>query len=234
MRNASFRVVSGAALVAAIASVACSSSSGGDGGGSGAGTGGSSSGASSSGSSGSGSGASSSGSTGSGSSGSGSDAGGLSVTTLDASRSLGSLTTAEAARLCADTFAYLAATIAKTTTCKWSALKQAASSSSPSDAMLQMFCSNNESACDQSDAGAAPMCDPLPSPCMATVGQYSACIRDEAAALVQTVKGFPSCAMLQRSNTSDIFTAEGADAPPSCTALSNACNGINPPNPLTM
>ena len=76
-------------------------------------------------------------------------------------------------------------------------------------------------------------CNDLPATCTATIGDYSACIRDEVTAFLQLVNGFPTCAMLARSNASDILTAIAGSPPASCAALMNTCPDLYPPGPLS-
>jgi len=175
-----------------------------------------------------GTGGSSSGGTGGGGS------GGSPVTTLSGTKALNALTAAEAMQLCDDSYAYFGTAIPKTTTCKWKGLAFGASSSAPTDAQLQSNCTSKESSCQQlSDPWADnPGCNELPATCTATVDEYSTCIRDEVTAFLQLVNGFPVCAMLARSNASDILTAIAGSPPASCAALMNTCPDLYPPGPL--
>jgi len=199
--------------LAAMATVACSSGggSGGTGGGAGGGTGGTSSG------------------------GTGGGGGGAApVTSLSGGKALNALSATEAMQLCNDSYAYFGTAIPKATTCKWKGLAFGASSSAPTDAQLQSNCSSKESSCLQlSDPWADnPGCNELPATCAATVDDYSACIRDEVTAFLQLVNGFPMCAMLARSNASDILTAIAGNPPASCASLMNTCPDLYPPGPL--
>lgn len=156
------------------------------------------------------------------------------VTTLSGTKAVNALTPAEATQLCDDSYAYFGTSIPKATTCKWKGLAFGASSSAPTDAQLQSNCSSKESSCQQlSDPWADnPGCNELPASCTATVNDYSACIRDEVTAFMQLVNGFPMCAMLMRSNASDILTAIAGAPPASCAALMNTCPDLYPPGPL--
>jgi hypothetical protein len=166
--------------------------------------------------------------------GGGADSGTASVTTLSGTKTISALTTGEANQLCSDTYNYFRSAIPKPVTCKWKGLVFGASSSAPTIAMTQANCTSQESSCLQA---ADPWsinngCD-LPKPsCMATVAVYSACIKDEITAFIQTVNGLPGCAML--TSTSAIGDAQSNSNPPaSCTSLTDMCPEITPTNPLT-
>jgi hypothetical protein len=214
MRNGFVGLLCAMAL-ASMATVACSSGGGSGGSGGSAGSMGSG-----------GSGGTSSGGTGGG--------GGTPVTTLSGSKALNTLTAAETEQLCNDSYAYFGTAIPKATTCKWKGLAFGASSSAPTDAQLQSNCSSKESSCQQvADPWADnPGCNELPASCTATVNDYSACIRDEVTAFLQLVNGFPMCAMLARSNASDILTAIAGNPPASCGSLMDTCPDLYPPGPL--
>src|SRR5450432_946164 len=101
-----------------------------------------------------------------------------SVTTLNESKPLGSLSPMDAAELCSDTYAYFGRGISQSTLCKWAGLTYGVSSSAPSDSQLEQNCASQEAMCLQAGA-AAPSCSPIPAGCTATVAQYNACIADE-------------------------------------------------------
>jgi hypothetical protein len=190
----------------------------------------------SSGSGGSGGGASGSGGATSqgGSSGSGGSSGGGGVTSLSGTRALNALSPAEATQLCGDSYNYFGTAITNATTCKWKGVAFAASSSAPSQQVLQQNCTSQEMACLQvakpwdTNAG----CNDLPATCTATVAEYPACISDEAAAFTQTVNGLPACSALASTDTAKVFDAQAAAPPASCAALSNKCPDLSPPAPL--
>jgi hypothetical protein len=157
------------------------------------------------------------------------------VTTLTGSKALNALAPGEASQLCDDTYAYFASAIPRATACKWKGLSYAASSSAPSQDVLQQNCTTQESACLQADGGASsnPGCGDIPTTCTATVAQYAACISDEVTAFTATVGGLPSCTTLTSAGTSAIFDAQTGGTPPaSCASLSNACPALYPPTPL--
>jgi hypothetical protein len=157
------------------------------------------------------------------------------VTTLSPDRAVNALSPAEVTQLCNDTYAYFGSAIPKATTCKWKGLSYAASSSAPSDAVIQQNCTGQQTACQQTaDPWANNSgCNDIPATCTATIGQYSACISDEVAAFIQTVNGFPMCASLMRTDASAILNAIAADPPASCASLTNTCPDLYPPGPLT-
>jgi hypothetical protein len=162
--------------------------------------------------------------------------GGSAVTGLSGTRALNTLTATEATQLCDDTYAYFGTAIPRATECRWKGLSYAASSSAPSQAVLQQNCTNQENACLQADGGVIsnPGCGDIATTCTATVADYSACITDEVAAFDQTVNGLPACSALTTAGTSAIFDAQTGGTPPaSCTSLSNACPTVYPPSPLT-
>jgi hypothetical protein len=161
---------------------------------------------------------------------------GNSVTSVSGTKTIGSLSAAEATQLCNDTYFYLDTAIPHATACKWNGLYRAASSSSMTTDQLRTGCSLAENSCLASDAGAFsnPGCGDLPKTCTATVAQYATCIADEVTAFNQTVNGFPSCMTVTMAGTGPIFDALAGGTPPaSCTSLGDACPSLLVPNPLT-
>jgi hypothetical protein len=218
MRNGLFGFLS-AALLASMAATACSSS-GGTGG-----TAGTSSGGGSGGTGGT--------STGGGTGGGGGTASGASVTTLSGSTAVNALTAAQVTQLCDDTYAYFGSAIPKATTCKWRGLSYAASSSAPSQTVLQQNCTNKETACQPTDPWANNLgCNDIPSTCTATVAQYSACISDEVAAFIQAVNGLPICTALTSAGTAAVVDAQTASPPAGCASLMDTCPELYPPGPF--
>ena len=210
-----------AVIVSLMAGAGCSSNSSNSGaggtGGSASGTGGSASGTG-------------------GSSGATGGSSGNSVTGVSGTKTIGTLSAAEATQLCNDTYSYFGTAIPHATACKWNGLYRAASSSSMTTDQLRTGCSLAENSCLQSDAGAFsnPGCGDVPKSCTATVAQYSACIMDEVTEFNQTVNGFPSCMTVTMAGTGPIFDAlAGGNPPASCTSLADACPALLVPNPLT-
>jgi hypothetical protein len=214
MRNGRIGLMA-TALASLMAGAGCSSTS--NGGGTGGGTGGSASGT-----------GGTSGGTGGGT--------GSSVTAVSGTKTIGSLSAAEATQLCNDTYGYFGTAIPHATACKWNGLYRAASSSSMTTDQLRTGCSLAENSCLQSDAGAFvnPGCGDVPKTCTATVAQYATCISDEVTLFNQTVNGFPSCMTVTMAGTGPIFDALAGGTPPaSCTSLGDACPALLVPNPLT-
>jgi hypothetical protein len=162
-----------------------------------------------------------------GTTGTGGSGGGGSVTSISASKTLGSLTTAESTQLCDDTKAYFMTSISKANSCKFSALSMAASTSAPSDAVLRTNCTSMETSCNASATmgpGASTSCFPPPATCTATVAQYSACISDQAGLLTQNANTLPSCSAVRLADIAPIFGAvEALYQVPGCVALMNVC-----------
>jgi len=152
------------------------------------------------------------------------------VTNLSATKVLGTLTTAEAAQLCSDSYAYFGRSISAAATCKWKGLVFGVSSSAPTDAMLQANCATKETACMQAGPSNAT-CGDLPSPCTATVAEYSACIADQATAFSQAVSGLASCATVTHADLEAVWAYSGAALPASCQALDITCTGADLPTP---
>ena len=234
MRNGLIGLVSAVVLASTMVTLGCGSSSSNGGT---VGTGGS---PSSGGAVGTGGSSSSGGTVGTGGSPSSGGAGGSSssattVTTLSDSMALNALTTADAAQLCKDVYAYFGKTISMTTACKYKGLSYATSSSAPSDSQFQQACKDHESACTQAGSGVGsadnPGCSNLPSTCAATVAEYSACIRDEVAAFNQGMNGLPSCAAATSASISAVWQVMIPTSPASCDSLTTKCPDLSPPAP---
>jgi len=162
-----------------------------------------------------------------GTTGTGGGGGGGAVTSISASKTLGSLTAAESDQLCDDTKTYFMTSISKANSCKFSALSMAASTSAPSDAVLRTNCTSMETSCNASATmgpGSSTSCFPPPATCTATVAQYSACISDQAALLNQSANTLPNCSAVRLADISPIFGAvEAFYTVPGCMALMNEC-----------
>jgi len=155
--------------------------------------------------------------------------GGGGVTSLSGSRLLSDLTPAEATQLCNEAYAYLGTAISQATLCKAAGLTYTISSSAPTDAVMQENCTNREAECLVSDPY-VPNCREIPSPCTATVADYSTCVADQAAAYNSTVSGLPNCAEVASPDRAAIWDFV-ADLPDSCSALSPVCPGLDFPSP---
>ena len=172
----------------------------------------------------------------------GNSSGGAFTTSVPSGTKLTSLTPQQATQLCTD---FDAATSALTPDlCKLLAIESTAlalsfsSTGQPSDATLQMTCTQTYNNCLSGDGGitSTSSCDPStftsePSTCTATVGDVTMCANADLAMAKQEVAGLPSCSSVTASNlTSALATlAANADAGTSmsatCTALQSNCNG---------
>ena len=170
------------------------------------------------------------GSSNSGGSGVGGSSGGNSVTTLDGSKPIGTLTTTEATQLCNDIYAYFGKTIDQATLCKWSGLSHANSTSPTSDSQFQQNCKSQETTCLTAGPATAS-CSAIPPSCTATVSQYSACISDKAAPFNQAVSALPGCATVTKNDSQGIWAYLSSDAP-SCAAITDSkCPTLDIPTP---
>lgn len=156
-----------------------------------------------------------------------------SVTTLGGDKPLTTLTPAEVAQLCTDTYAYFGNAIPTATACKWRGLRTAVSSSSPTDSDLQRACTDPETSCLQGSPGSTdiPSCPDIPSNCTVTVADYSTCIGDEVAAFTQAVSELADCATATLDDMPAVWDVMGATPPASCASLDTTCAGLVPPNP---
>jgi hypothetical protein len=168
---------------------------------------------------------------GAGGSSSGGSSGGTAVTSLSGSKTLGSLSSSDATKLCDDLNAYFDKNITKGVACKWTALASAASSSSPTEAGLQSFCADAEKACT---GRAKTACERLPSGCSVTVEQFSTCIVDQTADFNKKVTDFPTCDKLTKSNMGQATDAQSADLPSSCMKMMEQCSTLTPPMLFTL
>jgi hypothetical protein len=165
--------------------------------------------------------------------GGGAGGGGSSFTSLSGTAVLGALSAADASKLCDDTYAHFRTAISTENACKWKGLSFATSSSAPTEEQLKANCSEKEMGCLADPAAALssnPGCNDFPTGCMATVAEYSACVKDLVAAFNQTVMSLSSCSSLTKQGTDGVWAAMSASAPPSCTF--STCMGLYPPNPL--
>ena len=141
---------------------------------------------------------------------------------------------AEVTQLCNDTYAYFGSAIPKATTCKWKGLSYAASSSAPSQSVLQQNCTSKETACQPTDPWADNLgCNDIPvdlhgdgrgstPPASATRSRPSS----------RPSTGSPACATLTSAGTAAIVDAQTANPPASCASLMNTCPDLYPPGPF--
>src|SRR6185295_16506160 len=153
-----------------------------------------------------------------------------SVTTLSESKSLRSLSLAEAAQLCNDTYAYYGRSISQAVLCKEAGLAYGVSSSSPTDAQLRENCTKQEADCLAS-AVAVPICNSIPMSCSVTVAQYSTCIADQVAAFNAGVTPLVSCSAVTQNDLQSIWDFVTKETPVSCGLLTNTCAGLDAPTP---
>jgi hypothetical protein len=161
-------------------------------------------------------------------------AGGTEVTGFCANAPLNALTAAEAVQLCTDTGAYVARSVSRAAGCKYVGIVNAASNSSPTEAELQAACSARETSCNQDTSvplpGAGTLCGQIPATCVATIEQYSTCVKDEAVIFDQEAAGLVSCSMLTFGNLSTVYDVpNAASAAPSCMELKRACPNLSLP-----
>jgi len=229
MRSRIIGLLGAIALPSTMAVIGCADFSGASGTGGAAGTAGTGSSSSTGGAVGSG-GGSSTGGTGAGGTGAGGASAVGSVTNLSGTKLLSALTTAEAAQLCSDAYSYFGRAISRATACKWKGLAYAISSSAPDDTGLQQACASQESTCLQANPS-SPSCGALPSPCTATVADYSTCVADQATTFTQTVSGLASCSTVIRADLAAVWDfSSAATLPASCTALDITCSAIDLPS----
>jgi hypothetical protein len=221
MRNGFFGLTGGLVAASMLVAAGCSSSANGAsgvGGSTGGGVGGSAAG----------------GSNGTGGSNAADAGGGTAVTPIMGSKTLGSLTAAQATQLCNDTSAYFGRNITKAQACKFAALTFSISSSAPTEADLRIGCTNTETSCNQSDAstGIAIMCSAIPASCAATVAQYSSCVVDQSALYRTNLAALPACSALTRADFDKItMSLPNANPPASCEGLMSSCPDLTLPFP---
>jgi non-reducing end alpha-L-arabinofuranosidase len=151
------------------------------------------------------------------------------VTSIDGTKTVGSLTSSEGDQLCKDSYAAFGKAINQATLCKWTGLAYTISSSPINDTMMQDNCKEAEATCLKAGAF-VPSCNPLPSSCKGTVAQYSTCIADRAASYSSTVATLPSCAKVTSTDRAAIWEfMEGM--PDSCTSLTDKCPTLDIPTP---
>lgn len=175
----------------------------------------------------------------------GNSSGGGFTTSVPSGTKLTSLTPQQAMQLCTD-FDAFGTTALTPDVCKLLAIEATAlslsfsSTGQPSDAILQMTCTQSYNNCLSGDGGvtSTSSCDPStfttePSTCTATVGDLTMCTNADLATAKQEVAGLPSCSSVTSSNLISALAtlAAQADAGTSmsaaCTALESNCNGAS-------
>ncbi len=172
----------------------------------------------------------------------GNSSGGGFTTSVPSGTKLTSLTPQQAMQLCTDFDAYATSALTPDL-CKLLAIEATAlslsfsSTGQPSDATLQMTCTQTYNNCLSGDGGvtSTSSCDPStfttqPSTCTSTVGDLTMCANADLATAKQEVAGLPSCSSVTAANLISALAtlAANADAGTSmsatCTALESNCN----------
>ena len=166
------------------------------------------------------------------------------TTGVDNAKPLGTLTPDEADKVCksSQSYAMTAITEAKQRelTCRFTAIAFAATggltsgamppaSGTPSDTELQASCQSAFDQCMMAAPGAPTAnCQSFPATCMATVGEYEACLRDMPGFIDQTNATLPTCATVTRLS---LITVLGVinTAPASCKTFQMKCGGAGIP-----
>ncbi|HEX7450761.1 MAG TPA: hypothetical protein VF294_00670, partial [Polyangiaceae bacterium] len=171
--------------------------------------------------------------------------GGSFMTTVPASTSLGSLSSAQLTELCSDLQSYLAsgafASGAADYECKILAVVSAATAAT--DAAAQASCKASLSACS-ADAGATTttgQCTAPPASCTATVGEFEACLNAYTTTFATLDASVPSCDGLTTAQALATLTSLSSDAgtglsdPPACVTYQAKCPSSNMvPSPMGM
>ncbi|HTA90456.1 MAG TPA: hypothetical protein VK745_12795 [Polyangiaceae bacterium] len=148
------------------------------------------------------------------------------TTSLPASTSLGSLTSAQATQLCTQLDSYLNSIT--TYECELIAVVEAGTATS--DAAAQTMCQTLESACSATGT-TTDSCTAPGSSCMATVGDLEGCLNDTTATLKSAA--VPACATLTLAQAQALaisFAGEadgGPAEPTSCTSFAAKCPDSN-------
>jgi hypothetical protein len=152
-----------------------------------------------------------------------------SVTSIDGTKTIGSLTSSEADQLCKDAYALYGKTISQATLCKWTGLAYTISSSPLNDQMMQDNCKEAETSCLKTGAY-VPSCPALPSSCKGTVAQFATCIAERAANYNSSVAALSTCSKVTSADRQAIWEFMEA-MPESCTSLTDKCATLDIPTP---
>lgn len=172
----------------------------------------------------------------------GNSSGGGFTTSVPSGTKLTSLTPQQAMQLCTDFDTY-ATTALTPDLCKLLAIEATAlslsfsSTAQPSDAVLQMTCTQAYNNCLSGDGGVTTTsnCDPTtfttePSTCTATVGDVTMCANADLTTAKQEEAGLPSCSSVTAANLISALATLAAEADAgtsmsaTCTALESNCN----------
>ncbi len=156
---------------------------------------------------------------------------------LSKTASLGDLTDADYAKLCAAMDSYYKSDPAFTNArCHATGLGAAALASllggASADADLQKACSDAETACKNAPAsggdGGAYTCGKPTGTCTATVGEFEACISDATQAVNASIASAPSCATITKADIGNPLGAGDGGVtklptPASCQTVDQKC-----------
>jgi hypothetical protein len=144
-------------------------------------------------------------------------------TSVPSGSAVNTLTPAQLTQLCNDIDSFTSKELSSTSICQAATVavvaQQAAQNPGLSDAELQVTCANEMSlvctlVVDAGSSGAN---------CTATVGQISACLNDQGAAIARYEGMFPACSAITRAKLAAIDLDAGIAEPASCTALRSSC-----------
>jgi hypothetical protein len=145
-------------------------------------------------------------------------------------------------QLCNDIDSFASKELSSNSTCQAATVavvaQQAAMNPGLSDAELQVACANEMSlVCSLtgttgSPDGGASSCGSGAN-CTATVGQVSACLNDQGAAIARYEGMFPACNAVTRAKLAAINLDAGIAEPASCTALQTTCPSFSSSTPTS-
>jgi hypothetical protein len=150
-------------------------------------------------------------------------------TGLPPDKGLGTLTPAEATKLCSSTATFVQAK-ADAATCQFTALV-AGVARGKTDAEARTICKTELDQClarATGTGGGGPVnCPAPPASCTATVGEYEACLNDRASSYDKALASLPTCETVTRSSSSFPTTAPTVTTPASCTTAQRKCLGFS-------
>jgi len=156
-------------------------------------------------------------------------------TSVPSGSAVNTLTPAQLTQLCNDIDSFTSKELSSTSICHAATVaivaQQAAQNTGLSDAELQLLCSTEMSVACMflADAGTTGSPDGGSSNCgsgancTATVGQISACLNDQGAAIARYEGMFPACNAVTRAKLAAINLDAGIAEPASCVALQSSC-----------
>lgn len=149
-------------------------------------------------------------------------------TSVPGNKPLGSLTPAEADRLCQDRSKFISESTLEMDACRISAYIttrfQAESMTALTDAELRMSCTDEYGQCATPDPGGGPVtCDVPPAGCAATVSELVTCINDQTAQFRGIASQLPNCDAVTRAG---LAATVDTTPPASCLAYLSKCAGI--------